>query len=146
MLSEYEMHMNDVRASFSQFIYDYECVDLQDTMEAFRELTGMLRLRYKSDAPRRPPRVIILGPPGSSRSTQTRLLCKKYGLVSVSPEELLKEEAQKSPGIQLKVKEALDRGQPVPDDLILRLVDTRIRQTDCAVNGWVLDGFPESEA
>lgn len=146
MLSEYEMHMNDVRASFSQFIYDYECVDLQDTMETFRELTGMLRLRYKSDAPRRPPRVIILGPPGSSRSTQTRLLCKKYGLVSVSPEELLKEEAQKSPGIQLKVKEALDRGQPVPDDLILRLVDTRIRQTDCAVNGWVLDGFPESEA
>ena len=42
--------------------------------------------------------------------------------------------------------EALEKGEPIPDEIILRLVDARLRQSDCRVNGWVLDGFPENEA
>lgn len=106
----------------------------------------MLRLRYKSDAPRRPPRVILLGPPGSSRSAQSQILADTFGLVNVSPMDLLKQESEKNPGVKLKVREALEKGDPIPDEIILRLVDARLRQSDCRVNGWVLDGFPENEA
>jgi len=106
----------------------------------------MLRLRYKSDAPRRPPRVILLGPPGSGRTTQAQTLSDTFGLVNVSPMELLNQEAEKNPGIKIKVREALEKGDPIPDEIILRLVDARLRQSDCRVNGWVLDGFPENEA
>lgn len=106
----------------------------------------MLKLRYKSDAPRRPPRVILLGPPGSGRSTQSRSLAEKFGLVNVSPSLLLKAEAERNPGIKIKIRESLERGEPVPDEILLRLIDNRLRQSDCRVNGWVLDGFPENEA
>ena len=106
----------------------------------------MLKLRYKSDAPRRPPRVILLGPPGSGRSTQSRSLAEKFGLVNVSPSLLLKTEAERNPGIKIKIRESLERGEPVPDEILLRLIDNRLRQSDCRVNGWVLDGFPENEA
>jgi len=37
-------------------------------------------------------------------------------------------------------------GERIPDDIILRLVDNRLKKSDCRVNGWVLDGFPENEA
>jgi len=60
--------------------------------------------------------------------------------------ELLREESEKNPGIKIKVKEALEKGDPIPDEIILRLIDARLRQSDCRVNGWVLDGFPENEA
>jgi len=66
--------------------------------------------------------------------------------VSVSPVELLKQEAEKNPGIKIKVREAMENGDPIPDEIILRLVDARLRQSDCRVNGWVLDGFPENES
>ena len=46
----------------------------------------------------------------------------------------------------MKIQEAAANGTPVPDEIILRLVDERIKQADCTVNGWVLDGFPETES
>ena len=54
-------------------------------------------MRYKSDAPRRPPRIIILGPPGSGRTTQCEALAYTFGLVKVSVRDLLKKEVQENP-------------------------------------------------
>ena len=44
------------------------------------------------------------------------------------------------------MQEAADSGESIPDEIILRLVDDRLRQSDCRVNGWILDGFPETES
>lgn len=139
------MNINQIRNSFQQFIFEYDAVD-KTTSDITKDLARMLKLRYKSDAPRRPPRVILLGPPGSSRSTQSRILAEKFGLVNVSPSILLKAEAERAPGIKIKIRESVERGEPVPDEILLRLIDNRLRQSDCRVNGWVLDGFPENEA
>ena len=143
--SDYDMNINGVRSVFKQFIYEYSCSDVTES-DVTKDLATMLRLRFKSDAPRRPPRVILLGPPGSSRSTQSAILAQKFGLVNISPSELLKAEYERNPGTKVLVREALEKGDPIPNDLILRLVDERLRQSDCKVNGWVLDGFPETEA
>lgn len=43
------------------------------------------------------------------------------------------------------IKNAVEAGEPIPDEIMLRLVDQRIRMSDCNVNGWVLDGFPQTE-
>lgn len=139
------MNINAVRGSFKQFIFEYNATDVI-VSDVTKDLARMLRLRYKSDAPRRPPRVILLGPPGSSRSTQSKILSDSFGMVNVSPIELLKVEAERNPGVKLRVREAIEKGDPIPDEIILRLVDARLRQSDCRVNGWVLDGFPENEA
>ncbi len=70
---------------------------------------------------------------------------ESFGLVHVSPEELLRVEAEKNAGIKLRVKETVESGESVPDEILLRLIDARLRQSDCRVNGWVLDGFPSNE-
>jgi adenylate kinase len=148
--SDYNMNVNAVRDSFKQFIFEYNVQSDDEAdkkvADVTKDLARMLRLRYKSDAPRRPPRVILLGPPGSSRSTQSQILADQFGLVNVSPMELLKQEAEKNPGVKVKVRDALEKGEAIPDEIVLRLVDARLRQSDCRVNGWVLDGFPANEA
>ena len=65
---EYELHIKGVRSAFNGFIYEYSAVDKPQN-DVANDLARMLRIRYKSNAPRRPPRVILLGPPGSGRST-----------------------------------------------------------------------------
>ena len=49
------------------------------------DLTRMLRLKFRSNAPRRPPRVFVIGPPGSGRTTQANKIADAFGLVCVSP-------------------------------------------------------------
>lgn len=105
-----------------------------------------MNLRFRSNAPRRPPQVVILGPPGSGRTTTAETLCKRYGLVLVSPMNLLNEESKRIPAIKIKVQEALDAGRDIPDEILLRAIDKRLKQSDCRLNGWVLDGFPQNEA
>ena len=114
--------------------------------DVISDLSRMLKLRMRSDAPRRPPRVMLIGPPGSGRSTQAQKIADTFGLVNVSPQKILRAEAERNPPIKIKLQEAAQSGTPVPDEIILRLVDERIRQSDCTVNGWVLDGFPETES
>ena len=103
------MNINAVRGSFKQFIFEYNATDVI-VSDVTKDLARMLRLRYKSDAPRRPPRVILLGPPGSSRSTQSKILADSFGMVNVSPIELLKVEAERNPGVKLRVRDAIEKG------------------------------------
>ncbi len=96
----------------------------------------MMTIRFRDNAPRRPPRVFILGPPGSGKTTTAEVISKRYGLVNVCPMELMKVEAKKNPQFH---------AHDDPENL-LRVIDERINQSDCRVNGWVLDGFPQNEA
>lgn len=136
--------MRGVRDSFNQFIFQYDADRPHPDISA--DLFKMLKLRFQNGAPRRPPKIILLGPPGSGRSMQSQILAETFGIVHVSPEELLKAEAEKNPGVKLKIKGSIENGDSVPDEIMLRLIDTRLRQSDCRVNGWVLDGFPQTEA
>ena len=106
----------------------------------------MLRIRFKSGAPRRPPRVVILGPPGSGRSTQCQLIAKKYGLVHICTRTILKDEIARNPAVGQVIANCFDSGNLVPDSIVMPLLEQRMKQSDCRVNGWVLDGFPQTEA
>ena len=106
----------------------------------------MLSLRFKSNAPRRPPRVIVLGPPGSGRDTQASMVAQQFGLVHISARQLLKGEIQKNPETGKIISKCMDEGSDVPDEIINPLIEKRLRQSDCRVNGWVMEGFPYSKA
>lgn len=80
-----------MKSAFEGFVYEYDAID-KDQNEVANDLARMLRIRYKVDAPRRPPRVILLGPPGSGTSTQAKIISKRFGLVCVSTSVLIKEE------------------------------------------------------
>lgn len=144
-LEEYELHIKGVRSAFNGFIYEYNAVDKPQN-DVANDIARMLRIRYKNNAPRRPPRVIILGPPGSGRSTQAEVISRRYGLVHVCTRTLLKHEISRNPEVGKMLSAALDAGQLVPDQIVLPLVEQRLKQSDCRVNGWILDGFPQTDA
>ena len=137
--------MKGVKKAFDGFVYEYGASD-KDQNEVSMELARMLRLRYKNDAPRRPPRIILLGPPGSGRGTQAKIISKRFGLVHVSARGLIKEEVARKPELAKVITAAMNDGKLVPASIIIPLVEQRLKQSDCRVNGWVLDGFPQNEA
>ena len=95
-LEEYDLHIKGVKTAFNGFVYEYEATD-KSTGDVANDLARMLRIRFRSNAPRRPPRVILLGPPGSGRSTQAHIISHRYGLVHISSRDLLKAEIQRNP-------------------------------------------------
>ena len=100
--SEHDFNLNGVKDTFNNFIFNYDTSGnaLEQTVQ---DLGRMINLRFRINAPRRPPRVIILGPPGSGRSTTAEIISQKFGLVNVSPMQLLAIEAKKNPAIKIKI-------------------------------------------
>lgn len=93
-IEEFKLHITGVKNAFKGFIYEYDAID-KDQNEVANDLARMLRIRYKNDAPRRPPRVILLGPPGSGRGTQAKIIAKRFGLVCIQAGALLRDEVKK---------------------------------------------------
>jgi len=83
--------MKGVKEAFNQFIFQHDAAD-KTQADVTAELKKMLDLRFRQDAPRRPPRILILGPPGSGRSTQANAICNLFGLVLISARDLLKDQ------------------------------------------------------
>jgi DNA replication protein DnaC len=67
-MNEYDFNIKAVRSAFNNFIYDYNAVGRSQS-DVANDIARMLRIKLKSNGPRRPARVILLGPPGSGRST-----------------------------------------------------------------------------
>ena len=80
---EYELNMKGVKEVFNQFIFEHMAED-KTSGDVTAELKKMLDLRFKSDAPRRPPRIVIMGPPGSGRSVQAKMMAEMFGLTLIS--------------------------------------------------------------
>jgi adenylate kinase len=89
--------------------------------------------------------LILFGPPGSGKGTQSERLVDKYGLVHLSTGNLLREEiAQKTP-LGLEAKSFMDKGQLVPDEVVIGMVDSYFDKHHDAL-GFLFDGFPRTVA
>ena len=89
--------------------------------------------------------VVFLGPPGAGKGTQAKELAKKYGVPHLSTGDMLRECIAKGSELGLKAKPIMERGELVPDSIILKMVAHRIEQPDCSF-GFVFDGFPRTVA
>lgn len=87
--------------------------------------------------------VIFLGPPGAGKGTQAKLVATHYGVPHLSTGDMLRENVQLGTPLGALAKPIMGRGDLVPDDLILRMVQERIARADCA-QGFVFDGFPRT--
>lgn len=88
-------------------------------------------------------RVIFLGPPGVGKGTQAGFIAKKYHIPKVSTGDLLREGVQKQTSLGKKAKGFMDRGELVPDDVVIGLVEEKLDSLECQ-NGFLLDGFPRT--
>jgi adenylate kinase len=89
------------------------------------------------------PNLILLGPPGAGKGTQARRLLEDRHLVQISTGDILREAVRSGSALGTKVKAIMDRGDLVPDGLILDIVKERLAQPDVRA-GFVLDGFPRT--
>ena len=88
-------------------------------------------------------RLVLLGPPGAGKGTQTERLVAHYNIVPLSTGDLLRVAVTAGSPLGLKVKDIMARGELVPDDLVVALIAERIDAPE-AKNGFILDGFPRT--
>ncbi len=88
-------------------------------------------------------RLVLLGPPGAGKGTQAQRLVAKYGIVHLSSGEMLRAAAAAGTPVGLRAKGLIDRGELVPDEMVVAIIADRIDQPD-AEAGFILDGFPRT--
>jgi adenylate kinase len=90
-------------------------------------------------------RLVLLGSPGAGKGTQARLLEKQYGLPQVSTGDILRKAVNDQSPLGKKASAYMEKGELVPDSLMLDLVEDRLAREDCR-KGFLLDGFPRTTA
>lgn len=89
--------------------------------------------------------VILFGPPGSGKGTQSERLVEKYGLVHLSTGNLLREEIANKTPLGMEAKNFMDKGQLVPDEVVIGMIDSALDHHKDAA-GFLFDGFPRTAA
>jgi len=88
-------------------------------------------------------RLIFLGPPGSGKGTQAKLLAERLGVPAISTGDMLRDAVRRGTPLGRRAQAIMEAGELVPDDLVISLVRERIALPD-ARNGFLLDGFPRT--
>ena len=90
-------------------------------------------------------RLVLLGPPGSGKGTQAQRLVERYKIPQISTGDIFRQAVRDQTELGKKAKEYMDRGELVPDEVVVGMVEERLGQSDCK-NGFILDGFPRTIA
>ena len=89
--------------------------------------------------------LILLGPPGAGKGTQARRLAEKLGIPQISTGDLLRAAREAETPLGRSAEQYMKEGKLVPDELVVRMVEERLAQSDCS-RGYILDGFPRNLA
>lgn len=88
-------------------------------------------------------RLVLLGAPGAGKGTQAKILVEKYGIPQISTGDLLRAAVAAGTPLGKEAKSYMDKGELVPDSVVLGMVEERLKQDDCK-EGFILDGFPRN--
>lgn len=88
-------------------------------------------------------RLILLGPPGAGKGTQAARICQKYNIPHISTGDIFRKHIKEGTEFGIKAQEYMNKGELVPDDLVLEIAEARLMEEDCK-NGFLLDGFPRT--
>ena len=88
-------------------------------------------------------RLVLLGPPGAGKGTQANYITTKFGIPQISTGDMLRAALKTGTPLGLAAKQVMDQGALVSDDIIIALVQERLKQPDCQ-KGYLFDGFPRT--
>jgi adenylate kinase len=89
--------------------------------------------------------LILLGPPGAGKGTQAQMIVERYHIPQISTGDILRKAVKEGTPLGKKAKAFMDQGQLVPDEVVIGIIDGRLRAPDCNP-GFILDGFPRTIA
>jgi len=110
------------------------------------DLSRILKLKNKSMEARKPPRILLQGPPCSKKSEIAEMIAKKYNIVYISISNLLNAEVKKSNDNSGAILYCMDKGDLVDDKYVFKLLEERLFASDAMINGWILTGFPKNSS
>jgi adenylate kinase len=87
--------------------------------------------------------LILLGPPGAGKGTQAQMISERYHIPQISTGDILRKAVKENTSLGVKAREFMEKGQLVPDEIVIGIVEERIRESDCS-RGFILDGFPRT--
>jgi adenylate kinase len=87
--------------------------------------------------------IVLFGPPGSGKGTQAKMLAEKNGVPHIATGDILRENLKNETKLGLEAKTYMNKGELVPDDVLIGLIKDRLSQPDCA-SGFLLDGYPRT--
>jgi adenylate kinase len=88
-------------------------------------------------------RLILMGAPGSGKGTQAKILGERINVPHISSGDILRDAIRRNTALGAKAKTYMDRGELVPDDVLLGVMEERLQRSDCH-EGFILDGFPRT--
>ena len=89
--------------------------------------------------------LVLFGPPGAGKGTQSNLLIEKYNLIHLSTGDILRSEIAAGTALGMKAKILMDRGDLVPDEVVIGMISSKLNNNPSA-NGFIFDGFPRTSA
>ena len=87
--------------------------------------------------------IILLGAPGAGKGTQAAVICNHLNIPTISTGNIIREALRTGTEMGLKAKSFMDAGQLVPDEVVIGIIEERLKNDDCQ-NGFILDGFPRT--
>uniref|UniRef100_A0A8C2WUT3 Adenylate kinase 8 n=1 Tax=Cyclopterus lumpus TaxID=8103 RepID=A0A8C2WUT3_CYCLU len=139
-MAELQRHRFEVTGLSSAYQHVLKVINAdQPHADVYQQVLAFVRTRRRS----RTPRILLLGPPGSGKSHQARLLSQKYKMVDVCCDWLLRSVAANGSALGEEIQSYLGDGRPVPDSLVLQVLGERLSRVDCSDRGWILHGFPQ---
>jgi adenylate kinase len=87
--------------------------------------------------------LILLGPPGAGKGTQAQRMVDRYHIPQISTGDILRTAVKESTPLGMKAKGFMDQGQLVPDEIVIGIIEDRLKAKDCD-SGFILDGFPRT--
>lgn len=126
-------------------------VDSNKSEQKILEEIARILFLKESTSPKKPPKIILMGPPGVETSCHAVEVASKYKLINLDVDQLCKDWVRRQgndPNGSLtsaELRSLIKNGEPLPDDIAMNLLKQRLSMPDCKTNGWILQGAPTTE-
>jgi len=147
-LDNAELGLAAVRDLYKGFYVEIKKVskDKKEQDIIIEDIAKIIRLKDITRASRKPPRILLVGPPCSRKYEVAEIVAKKHGIVHVSISDLLLKEISNKNDNSQAILTSMNSGELVNDKFILKLLEDRLFASDCMINGWILTGFPKTNS
>ena len=140
-ITEYRVSIAGVKDQFGGSIIEID--GNKNKRKIVEEMTRLLRLK-KSDAPRKPPMIIMMGPPGVDLKEHSTYVATKYNLCNIDPDTLVSDYIKKDGEGAAELKQFIKNGEPVPEEIGMRLLKQKLDLPECKKQGWILQSSPDT--
>ena len=145
-VEETDMNIRAVEDVFSGFYCEIPVDKYDEDTQVVEELAKLLKFKNKTNAARRPPRIILATPPCLDKNGIAEKICRQLKIIHVNLMDLLKKEIQKKNENSKIILNSLEKNELVDDKFVLKLLEDRLFASGCMINGWIVTGFPKSDS